>query len=132
MLTLLAGASVVVSVGCTGSPSTELETARKACRELSALAEPYARQAAIPPFDLLAPTTAPEQWRKDAQALTEAAAPLKEFGGTRLPEFGQRWDAFAQYLVRTSRTPDRYDVDAAARLLYPAQGICSDAIEEAA
>lgn len=48
-----------------------------------------------------------------------------------LPESGERWVALAEYLIETSRDPEEDDIDAASRLLYPAEGICSDAVEEA-
>lgn len=135
-LTLLSCVAAAAMSACTGQ-ATELETARKACRELSALAEPYSMQSETAPFDLLRPTNPPRQWREDAEAMKEAAEPLLDFDGTevshsRLPEFGRRWVALAEYLTRSSRDPERYDIDVASGLLYPAEGICSDAIEEAA
>lgn len=78
--------------------------------------------------------------REDAEAMREAAQPLlefeqvedKQYDSQRLPEFGQRLVALAEYLTKTCRTPEKYDVRAASGLVYNAQSICSTAVEEAA
>lgn len=136
ILVLLSCVAMATSSGCTRQAS-EYETATKACRAFEALVRPYSVQSTSDASQLLRPATSPEQWREDANEMKDVAGPLlafegEEFDVQRLAEFGQRMVMLADYLITTSESPDEYDTDVAAGLVYPAEGICSDAIEEAA
>ena len=132
ILTLLSCLAVAMSGGCSDdAPLTEIRAVHKACRELRSLAEPYALNAETPPFALVRPTNSPQQWREDGESLVQAAKPLADIGGTRLRDRADRWVIFGEYLIETGMDPNAYDTDAVAERLYPADGGCSDAIEEA-
>lgn len=128
ILLVLTCAAVAVTAGCSDGPPSRHEVVQQTCQRLRLLAEPYSVRAPEPPFGLLRPTDPAREWRQDGEAMEQAATRLE--GLDLRVDLAGRWAALGRYLIATSRHPETYDTAAVEAELYPADGGCSDAVEE--